>query len=104
MTGADVKSIREALGRALDRRVSCKDLGLILGLAPKNAADTVRKWEDTEPTGPAAAALRLLHIACDDRYAAAARNAVAQMAVDMWQEGIDAAKSPAPVAESIPSR
>lgn len=49
MTGADVKAIREALGRLLGRRVSCRDLGLALGLAPANAADTVRRWESDGP-------------------------------------------------------
>jgi DNA-binding transcriptional regulator YiaG len=57
MTGAEVKAIREALGEALGQRLSQQDLGLMLGLAPKNAGDTVRKWEDSVPTGPAAVAL-----------------------------------------------
>jgi len=61
MTGEDVKAIREALGR----RVSLRDLGLALGLAPANAKDTVRRWEEEGPTGPAAAALRFIREATD---------------------------------------
>jgi transcriptional regulator with XRE-family HTH domain len=63
VTGADVKRIREALGETLGRRVSQRDLGLALGLAPANAADTVRRWEHEGPSGPAAVALELLEIA-----------------------------------------
>lgn len=62
MQGAEVKRIREEIGRALGRRVSQRDLGLALGLAPKNADDTARSWEDgSKPvSGPAALALELL--------------------------------------------
>lgn len=67
MTGADVKSIREALGRALGHRVSCRDLGLALGLAPANAKDTVRSWEDgsRDVSGPAAVALSFMRDGAD---------------------------------------
>jgi hypothetical protein len=65
MTGADVKAIREALGRAIGRRISCRDLGCALGLAPTNAADTIRKWEAEGPTGPAAVALMFMSGATD---------------------------------------
>lgn len=65
MTGTDVKAIREALGRTLGRRLSCRDLGLALGLAPANAGDTVRKWEREGPTGPAAVALNFMREATD---------------------------------------
>lgn len=67
MTPADVKTIREALGRALGRRVSCRDLGLALGLAPANAGDTVRSWEDgsRDVSGPAAVALDFMRDGTD---------------------------------------
>lgn len=65
MTGADVNAIRMALGRVIGRRVSCRDLGLALGLAPANAADTVRRWERDGPTGPAAVALGFMRQATD---------------------------------------
>lgn len=67
MTAADVKSIREALGRTLGRHISCRDLGMALGLAPANAADTVRSWEDgsRDVTGPAAVALAFMRECTD---------------------------------------
>ena len=65
MTGADVKAIRKALGQLLGQHISVRDLGLALGLAPSNAGDTVRKWEDEGPTGPAAAALTFMREATD---------------------------------------
>ena len=65
MTGDDVRQIREAIGRLLGRKVSQQDLGLALGLAPANAATTVRRWEESEPTGPAAVALAFMREATD---------------------------------------
>jgi hypothetical protein len=60
MTGADVKAIGNALSDATGRRVSQYDLGVMLGLSVDNAARLVRKWEEEEPSGPAAIALRYL--------------------------------------------
>jgi hypothetical protein len=57
MTPDDVKKIREALGEVVGRRISQHDLGLALGLAPASAGRSVREWETSGPTGPAAAAL-----------------------------------------------
>ncbi len=67
MTADDVKAIREALGRTLGRRISQNDLGLALGLAPANAADTVRSWEDgkRDVSGPATLALQFMREATD---------------------------------------
>lgn len=69
MTGADVKRIRLALEEAAGGRLTQRGLGLLLGLAEKNAADTVRKWEDSAPSGPAATALSLMAdiLLCQDR-------------------------------------
>jgi hypothetical protein len=68
MTGHEVKTIREALGDALGRNVSQRDLGLALGLAPANAKDTVRSWEDgsRDVTGPAATALKFFALSIDE--------------------------------------
>jgi hypothetical protein len=62
MTGAEVYTIRNALAEALGRKVSCRDLGLVLSLAPSMAGETVRAWEDGKKpiSGPASVALRLL--------------------------------------------
>lgn len=62
VTSEDCKAIREGLGNALGQRLSQRDLGMMLGLALRNAGDTVRSWEDRskEISGPAQLALRLL--------------------------------------------
>lgn len=60
MTGDDVKQIREALGAVVGRRLSQRDLGIAMGLAPANADRLVRQWEEGEPSGPAAVALRFM--------------------------------------------
>lgn len=70
MTGADVKAIREALGPIVGRHVSCRDLGLALGLAPANAGHTVRRYEEDGPSGPTAVALMFMRectrLACNN--------------------------------------
>jgi len=60
--GSEVKRIREEIGAAIGRRVSQRDLGLALGLSDDNADRLVRKWEDGEPSGPAAVALELMRL------------------------------------------
>lgn len=62
MTPADVRKIREDLGRALGRRISQRDLGLALGLTYNSAHDTVRSWEDgsRDVSGPASVALEFM--------------------------------------------
>lgn len=62
MTGDQVKQIREALGIALQRRISQADLARMLQLAPASGKDTVRSWEDGKKDvgGPASVALQLL--------------------------------------------
>jgi DNA-binding transcriptional regulator YiaG len=66
MSPGEVKIIRDALSEALGVRLSQQDLGIALGLAPKNAARTIRDWETSGPTGPGAVALRLL-LYCSER-------------------------------------
>ncbi len=61
MKGAEVKAVQTALSEAIGHRITDHELGLILGLTPANANVSVRKWKDSQPTGPVATALRLLH-------------------------------------------
>ena len=63
LTGDDVKRIRERIGEFRGARVSHYDLGLALGLAPKNADRAVRDWEELGPTGPTSVALQLIETA-----------------------------------------
>jgi hypothetical protein len=65
MTGDELKDLREELGHAIGRRLSTADMAKIVGLAPANGADTWRKWEaGAGPSGPVAAQLELLQLAC----------------------------------------
>jgi hypothetical protein len=66
MTGNDVKRIRDAIGAHFGRRISQRDLGLALGLSEKNADRAIREWETDGPTGPGAAALRLIELVLSD--------------------------------------
>lgn len=56
----EVHNIREALGSAIGEKISTRDFGMALGLSPDNASRSVRRWENTGPTGPAAVAMRYL--------------------------------------------
>ena len=68
MTGAELKQMREDLGHAIGRRLSTADMARICGLAPKNGADTWRKWEEGEgPSGPVATLISILACA-SNRY------------------------------------
>ena len=67
MTGAELKQLREDLGDAIGRSLSAADLAKLCGLAPGDGADTIRRWEVTGPSGPAAELLRILAMA-SDRY------------------------------------
>lgn len=67
MTGPELKDIREDLGNAIGKRLSVADMAKIVGLAPANGADTWRKWEaGAGPSGPVAAQLELLKLACQE--------------------------------------
>lgn len=64
MTGPDLKELRHELGDAIGRRLSLADMAKIVGLAPANGADTIRKWEEgAGPSGPVAAQLEILQLA-----------------------------------------
>ena len=62
MTGAELKKLREDLASAIGRPLSVADMARLCGLPP-GSADTIRRWEVTGPTGPAAELLRILAMA-----------------------------------------
>jgi len=64
MTGAELKRLRDDLGSAIGRPLSVSDMARLCGL-PAGSADTIRRWEVTGPTGPAAELLRILAMASD---------------------------------------
>jgi hypothetical protein len=64
MTGAELKRLRDDLGSAIGRPLSVADMARLCGLPP-GSADTIRRWEVTGPTGPAAELLRILAMASD---------------------------------------
>jgi len=64
MTGSELKRLREHLGEAIGRALSAADMAKLCGL-PAESADTVRRWEVTGPSGPAAELLRILAMASD---------------------------------------
>lgn len=65
VTGPELKQLREDLGDAIGRSLSVAEMAKLCGLAPGNGADTIRKWEVTGPSGPAAKQLRILAMASD---------------------------------------
>ena len=67
MTGAELKQLRADLGDAIGKSLSAAEMAKLCGLAPGDGADTIRRWEVTGPSGPAAELLRILAMA-SDRY------------------------------------
>jgi hypothetical protein len=67
VTGAELKQLRKDLGEAIGRPLSAADMAKLCGLPPASGADTVRRWEVTGPSGPAAERLRILAMA-SERY------------------------------------
>jgi hypothetical protein len=65
VTGLELKQLREDLADAIGRSLSAAEMAKLCGLAPGNGADTIRKWEVTGPSGPAAELLRILAMASD---------------------------------------
>ena len=65
VTGLELKQLREDLSDAIGRSLSAAEMAKLCGLAPGNGADTIRKWEVTGPSGPAAELLRILAMASD---------------------------------------
>jgi hypothetical protein len=67
VTGPELKKLRQDLGDAIGRRLSVADMAKLCGLETGDAADTVRRWEVTGPSGPAGKLLLILAMA-SDRY------------------------------------
>jgi hypothetical protein len=68
VTGPELRKLRDDLGEAIGRPLSVVDMAKLCGLPPdKSGGDTIRKWEITGPSGPAAELLRILAMA-SDRY------------------------------------
>jgi hypothetical protein len=65
VTGAELKQLRADLGDAIGRSLSAAEMATLCGLAPGDGADTIRRWEVTGPSGPAAELLRILAMASD---------------------------------------
>jgi len=65
VTGSELKQLRGDLGDAIGRSLSAADMAKLCGLAPGDGADTIRRWEVTGPSGPAAELLRILAMASD---------------------------------------
>ncbi|MBR0693627.1 hypothetical protein [Bradyrhizobium lablabi] len=66
MTGEELKQLRHDLGEAIGRRLSVADMAKIVGLAPRNGADTWRKWEEGDgPSGPVAVLMSLIMAGID---------------------------------------
>ncbi len=64
MTGPELKKLRQDLGSAIGRQLTAADMAKLCGL-PGGSADTIRRWEVTGPSGPAAELLRILAMASD---------------------------------------
>src|ERR1035437_5061160 len=65
VTGPELRQLRGDLGDAIGRSLSAADMAKLCGLAPGDGADTIRRWEVTGPSGPAAELLRILAVARD---------------------------------------
>jgi hypothetical protein len=64
VTGPELKQLRQDLSDAIGKPLSAADMAKLCGLAP-GGADTIRRWEVSGPTGPAAKMLRILAMASD---------------------------------------
>ena len=64
MTGPELKKLREDLGSAIGRQLTAADMARLCGL-PAGSADTIRRWEVSGPSGPAAELLRILAMASE---------------------------------------
>jgi hypothetical protein len=64
VTGPELKQLRKDLGDAIGRPLSAADMAKLCGLA-LDGADTIRRWEVSGPSGPAAKLLRILAMASD---------------------------------------
>jgi hypothetical protein len=65
VTGQELKQLRQDLGDAIGQPLSAADMAKLCGLPPGDGADTIRRWEVTGPSGPAAKLLHILAMASD---------------------------------------
>ena len=65
MTGPELKKLRADLGSAIGRELTAADMAKLCGL-PAGSADTIRRWEVSGPSGPAAELLRILAMASEE--------------------------------------
>ena len=63
MTGSELKQLRTDLGEAIGKSLSAADMAKLCGLARGSGADTIRRWEVSDPSGPAGELLRILAMA-----------------------------------------
>ncbi len=64
MTGPELKQLRADLAEAIGKELTAADMARLCGLTA-SGADTVRRWEISGPSGPAAELLRILAMASD---------------------------------------
>jgi len=60
MSADEARAVRLALSAAMNRQLSQREFGVMLGLAPAGADRTIRNWEKDGPTGPGALALHYM--------------------------------------------
>jgi hypothetical protein len=65
VTGPELRQLRQDLSDAIDRPLAAADMAKLCGLAGGSAADTIRRWEVSGPSGPAGELLRILAMASD---------------------------------------
>src|ERR1700730_1206374 len=65
MTGSELKQLRADLAEAIGEEVTAGDMAKLGGLAARDGAATIRRWEVKGPSGPAAELLRILAMASD---------------------------------------
>jgi hypothetical protein len=64
MTGPELKQLRQDLAEAIGKPLTAADMAKLCGL-PADGADTIRRWEVSDPSGPAAELLRILAVASE---------------------------------------
>jgi len=64
VTGPELRRLRDDLGEAIGRPILAADMAKLCGL-PAVSADTIRRWDVTGPSGPAAELFRILAMASD---------------------------------------
>lgn len=67
MTGPELKQLRTDLSEAIGKELSAADMARLCGLPDKGGAHTIKRWEVTGPSGPAAKVLGVLAMA-SERY------------------------------------